>query len=118
LALDRLGPTLAFLAAVFVLAALAALLANLVNNVPATLVLTSVIAPGATGQLLALLVGVNMGPNLTDTGSLATLPWRRVVRAAALEPPRRESFRLAVLTTPLALVRATVMLWLTLQVTG
>jgi arsenical pump membrane protein len=111
LALDRLGPTLAFLAAVFVLAALAALLANLVNNVPATLVLTSVVAPGATGQLLALLVGVNVGPNLTDTGSLATLP-------AAVEPPPGEFFRLAVLTTPLALVLATVMLWLTLRVTG
>ena len=59
----------------------AAVLANLVNNLPATLVLTSVIPGGATARLLAMLIGVNVGPNLTYTGSLATLLWRRVVRA-------------------------------------
>lgn len=71
---------------------------------------------GPTGRLLALLVGVNVGPNLTDTGSLATLLWRRVVRAEDLEPSRRAFFRLAVVSTPLALVLSTVALWLTLRV--
>jgi arsenical pump membrane protein len=106
------------LLALLAMTALAALLANLVNNVPATLVFTSVIAPGATGQLLAMLIGVNVGPNLTYTGSLATLLWRRVVRAEGVEPSRRAFFRLALLTTPIALVLATLMLWLTLSVTG
>ena len=41
---------------------LAAVLANLVNNVPATLVLSSVVPAGSTGQLLAMLLGVNVGP--------------------------------------------------------
>ena len=98
--------------------ALAAVLANLVNNVPATLVLLSVMPAGSTGLLLAMLLGVNVGPNLTYTGSLATLLWRRVVRAAGVEPSRGAFFRFAVVATPLALVLATVMLWLTLQVTG
>ena len=97
---------------------LAAVLANLVNNLPATLVLTSVLPTGATALLLAMLVGVNVGPNLTYTGSLSTLLWRRVVRAAGVEPARAAFFRFAVLATPPALVLSTVMLWLTLQVTG
>jgi arsenical pump membrane protein len=106
------------LVALLAMTGLAALLANLVNNVPATLVLSSVVPAGSTGQLLAMLLGVNVGPNLTYTGSLATLLWRRVVRAAGIEPSRGAFFRFAVIATPAALVLSTVMLWLTLQVTG
>jgi arsenical pump membrane protein len=106
------------LAALFAVTVIAAVLANLVNNVPATLLLISVVPAGAVQPLLAVLVGVNIGPNLTYTGSLATLLWRRVVRAAGAEPGRREFFRLALLATPLALVLATLILWLSLEVTG
>jgi arsenical pump membrane protein len=106
------------LAALLAMAALAALLANLVNNVPATLVLSSVVPTGSVGLLLAMLLGVNVGPNLTYTGSLATLLWRRVVRAAGVEPSRRAFFRFGAVATPLAVVLSTVMLWLTLRVTG
>ena len=88
------------------------------NNVPATLVLASVVPSGSTALLLAMLLGVNVGPNLTYTGSLATLLWRRVVRTAGVEPSRGAFFRLALVATPLALVLATLSLWLTLQVTG
>ena len=42
----------------------------------------------------------------------------RVVRAAGVEPSRGAFFRLALVATPLALVLATLSLWLTLQVTG
>jgi arsenical pump membrane protein len=111
-------PTGDGLLALLGMAALAALLANLVNNVPATLVLASVVPSGSTALLLAMLLGVNVGPNLTYTGSLATLLWRRVVRAAGVEPSRGAFFRFAVVATPLALVLATLSLWLTLQVTG
>ena len=70
-------PTGDGLPALLAMTGLAALLANLVNNVPATLVLSSVVPAGSTGLLLATLLGVNVGPNLTYTGSLATLLWRR-----------------------------------------
>jgi arsenical pump membrane protein len=66
--------------------------------------------------LLALLVGVNIGPNLTYTGSLATLLWRREVRAAGVEPGRRSFYAFAAIATPLALLLAVTALWLTLQV--
>ena len=104
--------------ALLAIVGLAALLANMVNNIPATLVLLPVMSAGPTGQLLALLVGVNVGPNLTYTGSLATLLWRRVVRAEDLEPSRGAFFRLGLLATPLALVLSTIALWLTLRVIG
>jgi arsenical pump membrane protein len=111
-------PTGDGLLALLGMALIGAVLANLVNNVPATLVLASVIPSGSTALLLAMLLGVNVGPNLTYTGSLATLLWRRVVRAAGVEPSRGAFFRFALFATPLALVLATVSLWLTLQVTG
>jgi arsenical pump membrane protein len=111
-------PSGAGLLALLGTATVAAVLANLVNNVPATLVLASVVPAGATGLLLAVLLGVNVGPNLTYTGSLATLLWRRAVRAAGVEPSRGAFFRFALFATPIALVLATLSLWLTLQVTG
>jgi arsenical pump membrane protein len=106
------------LPALLAMTGLAALLANLLNNLPATLVLTSVIPGGATASLLAMLIGVNVGPNLTYTGSLATLLWRRVVRGAGVEPSRGAFFRFAVLTTPAALLVSALALWATLQVVG
>ena len=38
------------------------------------------------GAVLAILIGVNVGPNLTYTGSLATLLWRRVLHAKGHRP--------------------------------
>ena len=64
----------------------AAVLANLLNNVPAVLLLLPAAAAGGTATVLAVLIGVNAGPNLTPTGSLATLLWRRVLRARDSEP--------------------------------
>jgi arsenical pump membrane protein len=111
-------PTGDGLGALLTMAVVAAVFANLVNNLPATLVLVSVVPAGSVPLLLALLVGVNVGPNLTYTGSLATLLWRRVVRRDGTEPTRRAFFRLGWITTPVALVAATVALWWSQQLLG
>ena len=105
---DSLGDLLA-------VAAIAAVLANLVNNLPATLLL---IGPAATshGALLAVLIGVNVGPNLTYAGSLATLLWRRVLHAQGIDVSLREFTALGLATVPPALVAATVLLWLGLRI--
>jgi arsenical pump membrane protein len=100
------------------IACVAAVLANAVNNLPATLVLLTALPAGAAAPLLAALIGVNVGPNLTYHGSLATLLWRRCVRAEGVEPSRREFFTAAVITTPLALVAAVGALWLGLRLCG
>lgn len=97
------------------IAALSAILANLVNNLPATLMLVPVAAAAGPGPVLATLVGVNVGPNLTYVGSLATLLWRRVLRAEDADVELGEFLRLGALTVPSALVVATVLLWLALQ---
>jgi arsenical pump membrane protein len=91
-------------------------IAILINNLPATLVLLTALPGGAVPQLLAVLIGVNIGPNATYTGSLATLLWRREVRRAQVEPPRRVYYRLGLIATPIALVVAIAALWLTLRV--
>jgi arsenical pump membrane protein len=96
--------------------AVAAVLANLVNNVPAVLLLLPAAAAAGPAVVLAVLIGVNAGPNLTPTGSLATLLWRRVLRAREAEPALGEFLRLGATTVPPALVLGTVALWLALQV--
>ncbi len=109
------GSTLPALLAV---AALAAVLANLINNLPAVLALLPVAAAGGAGPVLAVLIGVNIGPNLTYVGSLATLLWRRVLHAHDVEPSLARFTRLGLLTVPSCLAVATVALWAMLRLTG
>jgi arsenical pump membrane protein len=97
------------------IAALSAVLANLANNLPATLLLIPVAVASGPGAVLAVLIGVNIGPNLTYVGSLATLLWRRVMRAEHTDVELGEFVRLGALTVPAALVTASVLLWLSLQ---
>ncbi|MFF9896749.1 SLC13 family permease [Streptomyces longispororuber] len=99
-------------------AALAALLANLINNLPAVLALVPLAAPAGPGAVLAVLIGVNIGPNLTYAGSLATLLWRRVARRHGHEIRLREYTALGLLTVPAALLAATLALWAGLAVLG
>jgi arsenical pump membrane protein len=96
-------------------AAVSAILANLVNNLPATLILVPVAAPSGAAAVLAVLVGVNIGPNLTYVGSLATLLWRRVLHVEDHEVELREFVRLGALTVPAGLILATVLLWFSAQ---
>jgi arsenical pump membrane protein len=117
-AVEALVPGGASLLALLAVAGTAALLANLVNNLPAILLLLPAVAAGGPGPVLAALVGVNIGPNLTYVGSLATLLWRRALRARNAEPPVGEFLRLGALTVPAGLLAATVALWLTLRSLG
>jgi arsenical pump membrane protein len=100
------------------IAAVAAVLANVINNLPAVLVLLPLAAPAGAGAVLAVLLGVNLGPNLTYAGSLATLLWRRVVRAHDSEVDLGEFTRLGLLVVPAGLVLAVVALWASLHVVG
>ncbi len=96
-------------------ASLAALLANVVNNLPATLVILGALGPTPhPGVVLAVLLGVNIGPNLTYVGSLATLLWRRVLAGHDAAPTLSEFLRLGALTVPACLAAATLTLWLAL----
>lgn len=56
-------------------AAVGAGLSNVLNNLPAYLAGEAVVPVGNREQLLALLIGVNVGPLVTPWASLATLLW-------------------------------------------
>ncbi len=98
-------------------AVLAAVLANLLNNLPATLLLVPLVAH-SPALVLAVLLGVNIGPNLTYVGSLATLLWRQVLHARDQAPPTREFLRLGALTVPACLLGAVIALWIGVRVSG
>jgi arsenical pump membrane protein len=99
-------------------AVLAAVLANVINNLPAVLVLTPLAAASGPGTVLAVLLGVNIGPNLTYAGSLATLLWRRIVHEHDRRVDLGQFTRLALLTVPAALLAAVVSLWVSLRIIG
>jgi arsenical pump membrane protein len=120
-AIARVLPLGSSLPALLAIAAIAAATANLVNNLPAVLVLLAAITAvgaGGPGPVLAVLIGVNIGPNLTYAGSLATLLWRRLLAERNHEPDLGEFTRLGVATVPAGLVLATAALWLALRLTG
>lgn len=103
------------LGALLAVAAIAAVLANLVNNLPATLVLVPSAALIGTPAILAVLIGVNVGANLSYLGSATNLVWRRTL-APYDEPPSAWGFtRLGVRTVPLTLTAATTALWISLH---
>ncbi|MFJ3192076.1 arsenic transporter [Streptomyces griseoviridis] len=117
-ALDRVLPSGQGLVALIGIAVLAAVLANLINNLPAVLVLVPLTAPSGAGAVLAVLLGVNIGPNLTYAGSLATLLWRRIVQRHDQEVALGEFTRLGLLTVPAALLSSVLALWLAIGAIG
>ncbi|MFE9333277.1 SLC13 family permease [Streptomyces sp. NPDC006925] len=117
-ALDTVLPTGTTLPALLGTAAVAAVLANLINNLPAALVLVPLAASSGPGAVLAVLLGVNIGPNLTYAGSLATLLWRRIAHRYEHSVELSVFTRLGLLTVPSALLAATLALWVSLAVFG
>jgi len=117
-ALRPLVPAGTSLLALLGVAALAAALANVINNLPAVLILLPLAAPAGPAAILAVLLGVNIGPNLTYTGSLATLLWRRVLRQHGSGPSLWEFTRLGLLTVPAGLAIAVLALWAALHALG
>ncbi|WP_344445543.1 arsenic transporter [Kitasatospora nipponensis] len=116
--LAHLVPGGSGLPALLGIAVLAAVLANVINNLPAVLVLLPPTAAAGPGAVLAVLIGVNIGPNLTYAGSLATLLWRRIMREHDSEVDLRVFTRLGLLTVPAALGAAVLALWGSLQLIG
>jgi arsenical pump membrane protein len=115
-AVQRVLPDGSGLLDLLFIAAACAVLANLVNNLPAILIALPVVAAAAgPGPVLAALIGVNVGPNLTYVGSLATLLWRRVLHAEDAEVELGEFSRLGAVTVPAVIGASTFALWLSLR---
>jgi arsenical pump membrane protein len=106
------------LGSLLLIAVVAAVLANVINNLPAALLLLPAVSGAGAGPVLAVLIGVNTGPNLTYVGSLATLLWRRVLIRRGEDLPIGEFLRLGALTVPPVLITTTVALWISLRLVG
>ncbi len=100
------------------IAGLAAVLANVINNLPAVLVLLPLTVPAGPGAVLAVLLGVNIDPNFTYAGSLATPLWRRIMREHDTDVDLAEFPRLGLLAVPAALVLAVLALRASLTAIG
>jgi arsenical pump membrane protein len=88
--------------------AAAAIACNLMNNLPVGLIAGSVVAAGPLPQQLAaaLMIGIDLGPNLSVTGSLATILWLIALRREGQEVSAWEFLRLGTVVTGPALVLA------------
>ncbi|OCB19916.1 arsenic transporter [Mycobacterium malmoense] len=117
-AMSAVLPSGSTLPALLAIAAVAAVLANVVNNLPATLVLLPLVAPSGPVAILAVLLGVNIGPNLTYVGSLSNLLWRRVLRHHDVDAGVGEYTRLGVCTVPASLLIAVLALWASARLLG
>jgi arsenical pump membrane protein len=81
----------------------------LVNNLPAA----SLLAARTPGHPFALLIGLNLGPNLFVTGSLAWLLWLRAARSAGARPSLARASRIGAVAVPLSMAAALAVLALT-----
>jgi arsenical pump membrane protein len=99
----RSGTTAAWSAGLVV-----ALASNLMNNLPVGLIAGSVVAAGQLPSQVtgAMLIGVDLGPNLSVTGSLATILWLVVLRREGLHVGAWTFLRLGAVVMPPALVLA------------
>ncbi len=81
---------------------------NLVNNLPAGLVAGRVVESGAVPEHVraAVLIGVDLGPNLSVTGSLATILWLTALRREGHRVSAWAFLKLGVVVMPPALALA------------
>jgi arsenical pump membrane protein len=85
-----------------------AIASNLANNLPVALIAGGALHNGPVAEPVAraVLIGVNLGPNLSITGSLATILWLTALRREAHNVGARAFLGLGLIIMPPALVLA------------
>ena len=88
---------------------------NLMNNLPAGLIAESAVAPLRAPNSVrgALLIGIDLGPNLSVTGSLATILWLLALRRDGEHIRARDFLRIGIIAMPPAMFLALGVLILT-----
>ena len=79
---------------------------NLVNNLPLGLIAGGTLQAEHAGGLIAnaVLIGVDLGPNLSVTGSLATILWLIALRKEKLDVSGWDFLKVGAIAMPLALL--------------
>lgn len=88
----------------------AGILSNLMNNLPVGLA-TGAALPVAPQLSHAVLIGVNLGPNLSVTGSLATILWLIALRREEVEITPWQFLKTGSIVMPAALLLSVLALW-------
>ena len=94
---------------------LVGLVSNLINNLPAGLIAGMAVqaANVPPDVASAVLIGVDLGPNLSVTGSLATILWLTALRRDGVHVRARDFLKLGLVAMPPALLLALGGLWMT-----
>lgn len=81
---------------------------NLVNNLPLGLIAGSTVHVARASPAItdAVLIGVDLGPNLSITGSLATILWLIALRREKVNVGFWDFFRIGVVAMPVAMIVA------------
>lgn len=79
---------------------------NLMNNLPAGLLASSVLQAADAGALVhnAVLIGIDLGPNLSVTGSLATILWLIAIRREGIDIGGWEFLKVGLVAMPVPLL--------------
>jgi arsenical pump membrane protein len=79
---------------------------NVLNNLPAGLIMGSAVASQHFPEIIkrAVLIGTDLGPNLSVTGSLATILWLAVLRREGYEITGWQFFKLGVVVMSITLL--------------
>jgi len=90
-----------------------ALLSNGMNNLPVALMSGAAVRHAQETSIVAhaMLIGVDLGPNLSVTGSLATILWLIALRREKVQITAWEFFKIGVIAMPLALIASLLLLW-------
>ena len=90
-----------------------ALLSNGMNNLPVGLASGSALRHAQLGGVIqhAVLVGVDLGPNLSVTGSLATILWLIALRREGVEFTASEFLKAGMIAMPIALLASLIVLF-------
>jgi arsenical pump membrane protein len=81
---------------------------NLMNNLPAGLVAATALTQAHSPRAVVdgLLIGVDLGPNLSVTGSLATILWLQAIRREGEDVSFWQFLRVGMIVMPVALAAA------------
>jgi arsenical pump membrane protein len=107
-ALEQRSHEIASLAAGFAVA----MLSNVMNNLPVALISGAALQHTYQARLVshAVLIGVDLGPNLSVTGSLATILWLIALRREKVEITAWEFLKIGMIAMPLALLASLLVL--------
>ncbi len=91
-----------------------AFVCNLMNNLPAGLIAANVVQTGNVPEIIkrSILIGVDLGPNLSITGSLATILWLVALRREKINISAWTFLKLGCVIMTVALLFAIASLWI------